>query len=241
MFGSTTILSPSEKASAPSPTPTTVPENSWPSVTPGLANGYSPEAMCRSVPQSPEASTLTLNSPGPGEGTSLDSRPTPSRPSHTTLLVLASPFSVREPRSMSLSSCRDAARAARGETLLCVPVEFDGAARRPESALGAPAQEALQSFPRRQRPHRAVVGAGQGPRRRAPAHRLADRRLVGGPPRPSGEVDEGCGEEGVPRAGGIHGPIDLEAWQGAAEGPGRVEGPFAAHAHQHPVGATGQQ
>ena len=59
---------PSQASSTPSPTASTRPATSWPSVT-GGNDAYSSSTMCRSVPQIPAAVTAMRASPGPGMGT----------------------------------------------------------------------------------------------------------------------------------------------------------------------------
>ncbi len=67
MLGSPVIRAPGRKPCTSAPTASTMPENSCPSVT-GQAVGNSPLNMCRSEPQTPQASTRTRRSPGPGTG-----------------------------------------------------------------------------------------------------------------------------------------------------------------------------
>ena len=70
----TPAICPGTKPAAPSPIAATSPMISWPGVNGSVGWVNSPSTMCRSVRQTPQASTFSSNCPGPGAGRGRRSR-----------------------------------------------------------------------------------------------------------------------------------------------------------------------
>src|SRR5690349_3523323 len=76
-----TTRSPTAQPVTPAPSAATVPENSWPSITPDRPPHST--RKCRSEPQTPQWETSISSSPGPGFGVGRSSTATSRRPMNT--------------------------------------------------------------------------------------------------------------------------------------------------------------